>query len=167
MRKNLISLINKNGEIVGIASNIFSTTGENIGLGFAIPINKAINIAERIINFGYIQKGYIGLSAVDLSKNDLKILNINNSSCIIVTNVVKNGPAYKSGIMVSDVIILFNEKKIDNLYSFNKAIENTDINSTVSVIILRKGEYLKKYITIKEDKTDIEEENNKKSISDN
>jgi len=110
------ALINTEGEIVGINSNIFSSTGNFQGISFAIPIDLAHQVAEQIISNGYVVRGWLGAEGQELTPQILRSLELNSAHGILVTNVDKNGPGDKAGLKRGDIITRINQQDI---YSTN------------------------------------------------
>ena len=143
-------MFNLNGDVIGITSMIFSTEGNNIGLGFAIPIKNIMNIVERLKMYGYVQRGWLGVKAIEVDNSILKILNSKRQGGIFVKEVVKNSSAEKYGILPSDVIISYNNVQVKTVSQLNAMIRETSVDSEASVLILRKGELKRIKVRIKE-----------------
>ena len=110
------ALINTEGEIVGINSNIFSSTGNFQGISFAIPIDLAHQVAEQIIRNGYVVRGWLGAEGQELTPQILRSLELNSAHGILVTSIDKNGPGDKAGLKPGDIITRINQQDI---YSTN------------------------------------------------
>ncbi len=110
------ALVNTEGEIVGINSNIFSSTGNFQGISFAIPIDLAHEVAEQIIKNGYVVRGWLGAEGQELTPRILRSLELNSAHGILVTNVDKDGPGNKAGLKRGDIITRINQQDI---YSTN------------------------------------------------
>ncbi len=106
------ALINTEGEIVGINSNIFSSTGNFQGISFAIPIDLAHKVAEQIIKNGYVVRGWLGAEGQELTPQILRSLELNSAHGILVTSVDKNGPGDKAGLERGDIITRINQQDI-------------------------------------------------------
>jgi len=106
------ALINTEGEIVGINSNIFSSTGNFQGISFAIPIDLAHKVAEQIIKNGYVVRGWLGAEGQELTPQILRSLELNSAHGILVTSVDKNGPGDKAGLERGDIITKINQQDI-------------------------------------------------------
>lgn len=144
-------MFNMNGDVIGVNSLIFSpNNGENIGIGFAIPITNIINTVKEIKEFGYVQRGWLGIVGVEIDKDIFKILNSKRQTGILVKDVIEDSPAYKAGILPSDVIISYNNKHIEDLNQLLYMIRNSSINSSVNILILRNEKYIKLKATIKD-----------------
>lgn len=103
-------LMNYRGEVIGINSAISSMTGANSGVGFAIPSNTAVILADQLIEHGKIRRGYLGLTPEDLKGAEIKKLNISRGA--IVRDVQAGTPAAQAGIKPGDVIVEISGKDI-------------------------------------------------------
>jgi serine protease DegS len=110
------ALINTDGEIVGINSNIFSSTGNFQGISFAIPIDLAKKVAEEIISYGYVVRGWLGVEGQELTSQILQSVELSSMHGILITEVDKNGPGDIAGLKTGDIITSINEQEI---YSTN------------------------------------------------
>jgi len=108
------ALINTEGEIVGINSNIFSSTGNFQGISFAIPIDLAHQVAEQIIKHGYVVRGWLGAEGQELTPQILRSLELNSAHGILVTSIDKDGPGDKAGLERGDIITKINQQDIYN-----------------------------------------------------
>jgi Do/DeqQ family serine protease len=106
------ALINTDGEIVGINSNIFSSTGNFQGISFAIPIDLAQKVADQIIKNGLVVRGWLGAEGQELTPQVLRSLELNSAHGILVTSVDKNGPGDKAGLEPGDIITKINAQEI-------------------------------------------------------
>lgn len=147
-------MVNRYGNVIGISTFISSKTGENVGVGFAIPVDsKLIRVIEKLIKFGYNQNGYLGISGItidDFNSNFFKILNPKRQSGVLVTNITNNSPAEKDGILISDIIISYDGNRIYDLNTLINLVTNTTIGSNVEIIVLRNEKYIKLRIKIEE-----------------
>jgi serine protease DegS len=106
------ALINVDGEIVGINSNIYSSTGNYQGISFSIPIDLAQQVAEQIIVNGTVVRGWLGVEGQELSPQILRSVELDSMHGILITNVDKNGPGYYAGLMSGDIITSINRQEI-------------------------------------------------------
>lgn len=97
-------LINLDGEVVGMNRMIFSQTGGNLGIGFAIPVNRVREIVDQLRQKGKIVRGFIGIRIAPLTPEMIKEGNLPVESGLFVAGVFQNGPAGKAGIRPGDVI---------------------------------------------------------------
>ena len=136
-------LLNSNGEVIGI--NTLIRSGPGAGLSFAIPINKAKEIAYQLINNGKVIHPMIGISLIDESNPKT------NNISVKVGYVVPNSPAEKSGFMINDIIIKVGNKDIEAASDVISQISKNGINKRINILLKRKN----KFINIKVIPTDI------------
>ena len=106
------ALINSSGNIVGINSNIYSSTGNFQGISFAIPIDLAQQVANQIIKLGYVVRGWLGVEGQELTSKVLRTIDINSIHGILLTDVDKGGPGDLAGLKSGDIITRINSKDI-------------------------------------------------------
>lgn len=133
------ALVNVRGELIGINTAIFSTTGGYQGIGFAIPSNMAKVVMESLILNGKVIRGWFGASAQALTPELAKIFNLNDKRGALVSNVFEGSPAEKAGLKRGDVIIEFNGKEIDDPLYIRNMVANTVPNTEVTIKIVRDG----------------------------
>ena len=136
-------LLNSNGDVIGI--NTLIRSGPGAGLSFAIPINKAKEIADQLIKNGKVIHPMIGISLVDDSNFE------KNSYEVKVGSVIPNSPAYKSGIMVDDIILKVGNKDIKFTSEVIDQISKNGIEKPINILLKRKN----KLIRLKVKPTDI------------
>ena len=136
-------LLNSNGEVIGI--NTLIRSGPGAGLSFAIPINKAKEIADQLIKNGKVIHPMIGISLID--ENNFEM----NDNEVKVGYVVPNSPAEKSGIMISDIIIKVGNKDIETASDVVSEITKNGINKEIKILIKRRN----RFITLQVIPTDI------------
>jgi Do/DeqQ family serine protease len=106
------ALIDVNGNIVGINSNIFSSTGNFQGISFAIPIDLAQQVAEEIIQYGYVVRGWLGVEGQELTSQILRSVDLNSMHGILIIDVDKGGPGDLAGLKNGDIITRINQQSI-------------------------------------------------------
>jgi serine protease Do len=131
------ALIDSRGNLVGINTAIISRTGQNNGIGFAIPSNMAKKIATDLILKGKIDRGYLGINISNLPKELRKSYGVNYGS--IILNADKNGSAYKAGLRRGDLIIGINGRKIKNSSDLKNEVGNKSPQDEIRVDIIRNG----------------------------
>ena len=128
-------LLNSKGEVIGI--NTLIRSGPGAGLSFAIPINKAKNIASQLIKSGKVIHPMIGINLIDENYFET------NESIVKVGYVVPNSPAAKSGIFINDVILKVGETNINNSSDVINEISNNGINKSINITLKRKNKIIK------------------------
>jgi len=133
-------LVNALGEVIGMNTLIFTAGGSqgNIGLGFAIPINKVKKILDELKEEGTIKRDfYTGLKVQNIDDAIAKYFNLENTRGVIVTGVQRNSPAAEAGIEVGDVIIQVNEFKVNNQTILAGLLQDYRTNQTVTLKVVR------------------------------
>ena len=154
-------LLNIDGEVIGINSAITSTSGGNIGIGFAIPVNLAKRVMEDLVANGKVTRAYIGISPQEITSDLMEAFNLNEVSGVLVAKVEDGSPAAKAGLEVGDVIVEFNGEKVPNVSKFRIAVATSRAGTNVPVRIIRDDESQTLYIELDsypEDKVASEEE---------
>jgi len=136
-------LLNSNGEVIGI--NTLIRSGPGAGLSFAIPINKAKEIAYQLINNGKVIHPMIGISLIDESDPQT------NNISVKVGYVVPNSPAEKSGFMINDIIIKVGNRDIESASDVISQISKNGINKKVNILLKRRNTIIR----VKVQPTDI------------
>ncbi len=128
-------LLNVNGEVIGI--NTLIRSGPGAGLSFAIPINKAKEIAYQLINYGKAIHPMIGISLIDETNFET------NKKIVKVGSVVPNSPAEKSGITVNDIIIKVGNKDIETASDVINQISKNGIKKQINILLKRRNKFIK------------------------
>jgi serine protease Do len=102
------------GNVIGVNSAIFSPTGGNVGIGFAIPAQTANSIVQQILQSGRVSRGWIGVSIQPLDEDIARSLGLEEPRGALVASVVPDGPAGRAGIQQGDVILTFNGQRIED-----------------------------------------------------
>jgi serine protease DegS len=98
------ALINAHGELVGINTAIFSKSGGSLGIGFAIPADLALNVMEEIVKHGRVKRGWMGISAQDMTSDLARTFDLKDVRGALVTGVVNGGPADEGGLNPGDIV---------------------------------------------------------------
>jgi len=144
-------LLNIRGEAIGINTAI-NPSGE--GIGFAIPINLAKNIARQLVENGKVVRGYLGILPQELTADLAQNWGIKNPHGVLVANVSNDTPASKAGVQVKDVITHFDGKSISDVQQFRLLVADTPVNKRVEVDVLREGKPRELYVTLAERPTE-------------
>lgn len=134
------ALINAYGELVGINTLISSSTGGSVGIGFAIPILLAQDVMTQMIEYGRVVRGWIGVRVQNLSPQLSESFGLSELGGVLVSGVVRDGPAHAAGLYPGDIIISIN----DQLVSEEKQVLNEIIrfrpNEKLTLLGIRRGE---------------------------
>jgi serine protease Do len=130
-------LLNLRGEVVGINTAIFSRTGGNIGIGFAIPINLVKELLPQLRGKGKVVRGYLGVLIQKVTPEIAESLGMDKSTGALVANVSKDGPAEKAGIKVGDIIVEFDGKEVRDSADLPIIVARTPVDKKVRMKVLR------------------------------
>ena len=133
------ALVNLRGELIGINTAIFSQSGGNIGIGFAIPTNLALNIMEQILEDGTVDRGYLGIQAQDISAELAEAFKLNNQQGAIVNRVIEGSPAEKAGFESGDIITAIDGKTVKNSSDVRNRIGLIPVGEKVIFEVIRNG----------------------------
>lgn len=143
-------LINLRGEVVGINTAIFSQSGGNIGIGFAIPTNLVKELLPNLKDNGKVVRGYLGVTIQKVTPDIAESLGMKQSSGALVADVAKAGPAERAGIKTGDVILEFNGKQIKDSGELPLQAARTVPGKQAQLKILRNGKELSLPLTVSE-----------------
>jgi len=130
-------LINLRGEVIGINTAIFSRTGGNMGIGFAIPVNLAKELLPQLRGKGKVTRGYLGVLIQKVTPEIAESLGMDHGYGALVANVSKDGPAEKAGIKVGDVIVEFDGKEVKDSGDLPIIVARTPVDKKVRMKVLR------------------------------
>jgi len=133
------ALVNTNGELIGINSQILSPTGGNIGIGFAIPSNMAKNVMEQLIRTGTVRRGKLGVGIQPVTAEIAESLKLREVRGAIVNSVEAGGPAERAGIRVGDVILAVNGTPVNDSNDLRNRIAAFQPGTEVTLTIWRDG----------------------------
>ncbi len=133
-------LINLRGEVVGINTAIASNSGGNEGIGFSIPINMAIVVAEQLVTHGKLLRSYLGVQLENsFDAATARRLGLPSTAGALVKSIIPNSPAERAGLQVGDVIVEFQGRGIENDGHLVKTVGLTPVGSRVNILIYRNG----------------------------
>ena len=132
-------LINMQGEVVGVNTAIFSQSGRNIGIGFAIPVDLARKIVEQLRKNGRVVRGWLGIRAQDATPQQVSALGLSRPGAVvtIVTEVAENSPAAEAGVKTGDIILEFNGKPLPKSQDLRYLVADTPPGQKVTLKIFR------------------------------
>jgi len=133
------ALINLKGELVGINSAIFSRSGGNIGIGFAIPVNMARSVMDQIIAFGSVRRGLLGVSIATITPEIAESYDLNTTSGALVTVVGSDSAAEQAGLQIGDVITSVNDGPIEDPSALRNAIGLMRPGDRAEIGFIREG----------------------------
>ena len=130
-------LVNLRGEVVGINTAIFSRTGGNLGIGFAIPIDLVKDILPQLIEKGRVTRGWLGVAIQRVTPEIAESLGLPQSRGALVAAVVEGSPAAQAGIQVGDVIIEYNGQRIDESSDLPILVARTAVGQNANLAVVR------------------------------
>ena len=133
------ALVNLRGELIGINTAIFSRSGGNIGIGFAIPTNMVKSLMEQLIKYGEIKRGLLGLSVQDINEDLARAFGLKTTKGVVVTRVVDGLSAHQAGIRTGDIILHINQHPVLNAATMRNAIGLLRVDQQVEMKVLRNG----------------------------
>lgn len=133
------ALVNINGELVGINTAIFSTSGGYMGIGFAIPSDMAKTVMDSIIDHGKVIRGWLGVNIQNLTPELAKSLGVKETEGALISGIESNSPADKAGFKRRDLVVAFNGKKILDSTSLRNMVSATPPGKKVDFKIIRDG----------------------------
>ncbi|MFC1703977.1 Do family serine endopeptidase [Candidatus Omnitrophota bacterium] len=150
-------LVNIRGEVVGINVAIFSTTGGYQGIGFAIPVNSAKRIINKLIEGKKVLYGWLGVSVQDLNEDLTGYFGLENKEGVLVGKVFKDSPAEKAGIESGDIILKFDGNTIKDLRELLKYVGRTEVGTKVEAVLWRDKKQLTLNVEVGERPDDLGE----------
>ena len=143
-------LFNMKGEVIGINSQIYTRNGGSMGLGFAIPIDVAMDVVNQLRTSGKVTRGRIGVTIQEVTRDLAESFGLSKAGGALVSSVEKGGAADKAGIQVSDVILKFDGKTVNASADLPRMVGATRPGSKVTVQVWRKGESKEVHLTVAE-----------------
>ena len=133
-------LVNMNGEVIGINSQIATSTGDSNGVGFAFPANEAAEVYKQLVTNGKVHRGYLGIALESVKAEYAKVYGLKDAKGAIVTDVRdKTGEAAVNGIKVGDVITDFNGQKVESARDLIAKVSATAPGQQVEIKYLREN----------------------------
>jgi Do/DeqQ family serine protease len=133
------ALVNLTGELIGINSQILSSTGGSIGIGFAIPSNMAKGVIDQLVKNGKVSRGQLGVLIRDIDSDLAASLDLKDTRGAVVTEVQPESAAAKAGLKRYDVVTALNGERIDDGNALRNRIAATQPGTEVTLTILRDG----------------------------
>tara|TARA_B100001057_G_C22747894_1_gene910526 strand:- start:353 stop:1372 length:1020 start_codon:yes stop_codon:yes gene_type:complete len=140
-------LFNLKGDVIGINTAILGQSG-SIGIGFAIPANAASSVIDQLIEFGETKRGWLGVRIQEVTKEIAEVEKLKKPKGALVASVGENSPADKAGVKAGDIILEFDEKKIDTMRKLPKVVANTKVGKSVQLKIWRNKKLITKRLTL-------------------
>jgi serine protease Do len=143
-------LFDTQGQVIGINTAIYSSTGSNAGIGFAIPIDIAKSVMEQLKEHGRVVRGWLGVEIQEVTPDLAKSFNLATPIGALVAGVEKGGPAAKAGIQRGDIIVKFNGNVVHDQHELPEMVAATPLGKQVPVEVIRDGKHVTLTTTIAE-----------------
>ena len=132
-------LLNLQGEVIGINTAIFSRSGGNVGIGFAIPSKMAQSVISQIKDNGIVKRGYLGIVLQPIDKDLADAFGLDKQEGLLVAEVMKDSPASKGGLQQGDIIVQSNRAGVKNVQKFRNDVALMNPGESIQLNILRDG----------------------------
>ena len=133
------ALVNLRGEVVGVVTANASESGASAGVGFAVPINLARVVAEDLIRYGEVRRGYLGIEVLELERADAREVGMDEVRGVRVLNVVSGGPAARAGVREGDVLLEVGGRPVDEPNQFQSRVAMYPPGAPVLLTLWRDG----------------------------
>lgn len=143
-------LLNMDGEVIGINSQIFTRSGGFMGLSFAIPIDDAMDVAEQLKEKGYVTRGWLGVVIQDVDRSLAESFGLKKPHGALISRVVPDGPADKASLQPGDIILRFNGRDIRFSSDLPVEVGRTPVGKTVEIDLVRRGKSLTRTVKLGE-----------------
>ena len=160
------ALVDAEGKLVGICTLFSSDTESFAGIGFAIPVNYAVNVANKIIAGETVTHAYIGLSMQTVNAQNATANNLSVNQGAYVAEVASGGPAEKAGIQKGDIITAVNGKAITSADGMILDVRSHEVGQTVSVTFMRGKEEKTVDVTLGSDEALQEQQKKQNTVGD-
>ncbi len=133
------ALVNVRGELVGINTAIYSQSGGNMGIGFAVPSNMAHSIMDQLVQHGKVVRGWLGVSIQELTPELSSQFGVpKDVKGVLVSDIMDDSPAKKAGFERGDVIVEYDGKPMDSPTHLRNAVAQTVVGKKVTVKLIRE-----------------------------
>ena len=143
-------LFNLDGEVIGINSQIYTRSGGYMGVSFAIPIDYAMDVADQLRESGYVARGWLGVSIQEVTSELAEALGMEIPKGALVSQIIEDSPAEKSGLKEEDVILFFDGEEIFYSSDLPLTVGSIRPESKVNAMILRDGKKKTVQVTVGE-----------------
>jgi serine protease Do len=132
-------LLNLQGQVVGINSQIYSRTGGYMGVSFAIPIAMAMDVARQLRERGHVTRGRLGVGIQEVSEDLARSFGLSEARGALITSVERGSPAQRAGLLVGDIVTSFNGEAIGSLEQLPRRVAQTPPGTEVKLEVWREG----------------------------
>jgi len=135
-------LFDTQGKVIGINTAIYSSTGSNAGIGFAIPIDLAKSVMEQLKEHGRVIRGWLGVEIQEVTPDLAKSFGLAAPKGALVAGVQKDGPAAKAGIQRGDIIVKYDGQIVHDEHELPELVAQTPLGKTVPIEVIRDGKHV-------------------------
>ncbi|MEK9661843.1 MAG: DegQ family serine endoprotease [Alphaproteobacteria bacterium] len=143
-------MFNVDGEVIGVNTAIFSTTGGSVGIGFAVPSSIVQRVVTQLREFGRTKRGWLGVRIQTVTDEIAETIGLDEARGAMVASVADDGPARAAKIEPGDVVLTFDGKPVDSMRELPRIVAETPIGKEVDVEVWRKGKKVALKVTIGE-----------------
>lgn len=133
-------LLNLEGQVIGVNAAIASESGGFEGIGFAIPSNMAVHVANALIENGKVTRGWLGVSTGNSTPKQVKSLKLQDNKGALITDVVPGGPAQTGGLKKDDLVIQYQGQPIEDAAALQGRVGNTPVGEEARLLVVRNGQ---------------------------
>jgi serine protease Do len=141
-------LFNTSGEVIGVNTAIFSPSGGNVGIGFAVPSSIAEDVVEQLIATGEVERGFIGVSLQGIDETLARAIGLDDTQGAIVTSVEPGAPAEIAGVQQGDVILTVDGEPVADPREVSLTVAGLEPGTEVPITIFRDGETIDVTLTL-------------------
>lgn len=134
------ALVNLNGELIGINTAILAPSGGNVGIGFAIPTNMALQLMSSLVKHGEVRRGLLGVGVQDLTEELAHAFGLGSRTGAVISRVQSESPAAQAGLEPGDIILAINGRPVNNSAGVRNAIGLLQVGDRVEVDVIHQGE---------------------------
>jgi len=132
--------VNLNGEVVGVNTAIYSPSGGNVGIAFAIPAKLADKVINELKSAGKVSRGWLGVTIQDVNEDIAESLGMKDAKGALITRIMEDGPSAKSDLKVRDVVIEVNGENVEGSRDLARKIADLSPDSDAKLTVMRDGE---------------------------
>lgn len=133
------ALVNLNGELIGINTAIIAPSGGNVGIGFAIPTNMALQLTKSLVKHGEVRRGLLGVNVQDLTQELARAFDLDGRSGAVISRVQSESPADRAGLEPGDIIVAINGRTVRNSAGVRNAIGLLQVGDQVEMDVIHRG----------------------------
>ncbi len=141
------ALVDVNGHLIGINTAIYSRSGGNMGIGFAIPVSTARQVLEGIVRDGQVTRGWVGIEPMALTPELAETFGLNSTEGVVVTAVLQDGPAANAGLRPGDLLVKVANQPVTNVGGLLTQIAALKPGSSVKLEVMRRNQRLTLEVT--------------------